>query len=525
MPRYENDKLVLKLYIRLILYVINSYTNRKNISTYEEYLYNTFKELSLRNKLLHDGDKYMIDGPNAFDDSMVDIIQKKHKITSGDSETYQEAVPVPGPNSDTPPGPNSDTPPRPITRGKHILNQTPAPRRNPVRTARPPNKIYEAAASALSVSPPLDIRSIQQDNIDKKIESILSGTSTWQDVQKNMSAADFTLMYDKILQIRQRTTTDVPFIDNIIAEIAQYNSLKPTITVPIDPKDSKDPIDPKDSKDPKDPKDPIDSIDPIPFNRPPRTDGTISEATPGTILYIIDKITDTIALRPIYELIKDKSLNVKEDFLARVEQQYITDNDKIFDLKNIDVLKEFIAESIKNQQRIKRNHNISIFKEIFAENLLSTIPDIDIWYNTQHKEKQIINTIKAYISALRSIEDKSGSSLNKNLDIAIKTMPKYLNDDPVTRIFVKTILLSSGNKSKIASIKSNILNYYGTTDESLNKLIEDLTQILEDMLTIEEELKESKKSKKSKTTDTKKTFFPFKVKTPSGNVTLKKKGN
>jgi len=88
---YENEKQVLKFYIRLLLYVNDKYSENESskisANSYLDYL----KNLALKNKLLHDGDKEMLNGPMSLDESYSISIAKK-RLGQG-IEQIQELIP------------------------------------------------------------------------------------------------------------------------------------------------------------------------------------------------------------------------------------------------------------------------------------------------------------------------------------------------------------------------------------------------------------------------------------------------
>jgi hypothetical protein len=193
---------------------------------------------------------------------------------------------------------------------------------------------------------------------------------------------------------------------------------------------------------------------------------------------------------------KDQSRNIKIDFLARMKQQYELDNEKIFDVDNIPKLHDMVNESIRNQEQQERTNNIAILDEIFGNNLLIGIKDIKTWYITDHKSSRITNIIGAFIEALRTIKDKEDTNLETKLRSAIENIPNYLGKfDYAAKAIIGALLV--GNKLKVDAIVLNILRYYNNNNTTLDTLIKDLTQIHEDMLTIEKKLEESKKLDKA----------------------------
>jgi len=71
---YDTEKLVLKIYTRLLLYAKISYANKEKIGTFLDYL-NT---LAYNNKLSNDGDKQLMCGPRSIDEMFLDSITRKH---------------------------------------------------------------------------------------------------------------------------------------------------------------------------------------------------------------------------------------------------------------------------------------------------------------------------------------------------------------------------------------------------------------------------------------------------------------
>ena len=70
----EIEKLVFKIYVRLLLYAKISYSNKKKIGTFSNYL----NRLASNNKSMNDGDRQLICGARSIDDMFLDSITKKH---------------------------------------------------------------------------------------------------------------------------------------------------------------------------------------------------------------------------------------------------------------------------------------------------------------------------------------------------------------------------------------------------------------------------------------------------------------
>ena len=513
MSRYENEKLVLKLYIRLLLYVNYSYSKNRNRGPYEEFLLNTFKEISLRNKLLHDGDKNTINGPFALDDVFVDIIDKKHKMASGKSDTrptQEDTVSRgTGPHDDGPDDRPDDRPGDGRGDGRGYRRGY---RRGDGRDKRqyhsPVNTEHEEIISVIRTMPN-----------DALISEVFIGHYKLDDLKQIIVEADFTKLCEEMLnEYRDYRLTygndPSEKIEKIVDEIRKYIPKKQT-PIPILKRPPPKAVVPPEDGDPQVAVVPPEDVDPpetvapqvvqqvaqpeAPPEAPPVDPQVAPQVAPqvdtpeAPAEAVVQRVAPqeaspkAVALRTNGPMTRLQTRLQNEQGPPPVTPPVASSSD------GSSIPEETQSTTTKEERSI----NITNLRNIFGDNLLRSINNVEKWYTT-HKDQHVINIFKAFINSLISIKDGFYPDIRKYLDIAIRNIPKKLEGkDVIAKALVENLLLARANRSKIASIKENIHRHYNNNDKPLTELIKNLEQILKDMVLIEKELEESKKLKKS----------------------------
>ena len=513
MSRYENEKLVLKLYIRLLLYVNYSYSKNRNRGPYEEFLLNTFKEISLRNKLLHDGDKNTINGPFALDDVFVDIIDKKHKMASGKSDTRPT---------------REDT----VSRGTGPHDDRPDDRRGDGRGYRrgdgpgdgPDKRQYHSPVNTEHEEIISVIRTMPNDAL---ISEVFIGHYKLDDLKQIIVEADFTKLCEEMLnEYRDYRLTygndPSEKIEKIVDEIRKYIPKKQT-PIPILKRPPPKAVVPPEDGDPQVAVVPPETVDPPETVAPQVVQQVAQPEAPPEAPPVDPQVAPQVApqvdtpeapAEAVVQQVAPPEASPKAVAL-RTNGPMTRLQTRLQNEQGPPLVTPLVAPPVTPQvasssdgssiseetqsttTEQERSINITNLRNIFGDNLLRSIKNVEKWYTT-HKIEYVINILKAFINSLISIKDESHSDIRKYLDIAIRNIPKKLENDIVLKKLVENLLLARANRSKIASIKANIYQHYGNNVESLTELIKNLEQILKDMELIEKELEESKKSKKLK---------------------------